>query len=203
MLVTGPKGITNIIVDDIDFKKVTPINAELLEFAGAVPFGSRALDVATAKSDYDFAISAKNAKNLNLDSSYKIDPAIYFKYLPCIHKSVLYYKVPTTDNNYLDLLVLPTDADVLTVSKSISFLKNSTTKKTLKNKYSRIQLYERQLAYNGWCTPLKGLICSLKKSLWNWLKQLLNQLTFIKLGNSDFHRLKSLIRQKRIEQLEL
>ena len=132
-------------------KAVVPIEA--LQFAGAVEFGSRALNVATQDSDYDFAILRSNYENLiELQPKIREVPiAKHFNVAPAKGNNTIAANVHTTlgkTPGLVDILILEHPKDVQIVAEAVQDLKLLPIDK-LRNKKYRIKAYDKALLAHG------------------------------------------------------
>lgn len=120
-----------------------------LLFAGAVPFGSRALDVNIPSSDYDFAILDTNYYNLLGTEEYaRVSLENYFKVIPP-KKSFAVLNVPINTNEKVDLLVVTEQGYLTTIKEAVKYLKDNYRKDILQDRKLRIRLYEAELLHRG------------------------------------------------------
>lgn len=146
-------------------KPYIPINSELtlnqlMSYPTATMYGSRALQVNHANSDYDIAFSSESCNivsRLMAAGVKSSDPTNYFKVGPEGGYYAFFHKVPLAidrDNPYgkrmyADILVVHTDEDLDCISSSINDLR-SIPSYLLENKGTRIDLYQKALVHRGW-----------------------------------------------------
>jgi len=120
---------------------------ETLVFLGAVAFGSRALNVHTKHSDYDFAIlrSTYDKFTEGKDRFNAVPIKDYFKVVPPYGNNTL-IKANILNKNY-DILLIEHKEHLDIIRKSVQDLKNSSY--NLHNKQRRIAMYELALLQNG------------------------------------------------------
>ena len=135
------------------------VDPDAILFAGAVPFGSRALGVSTKSSDYDFAILKSNYEAMYdtaLENRYPLKN--YFKVVP---KSGNNYMAihSTKDGTKVDILVLEHQSDVDIVRDAIKLVKRRYISSFLCAKTARIEAYEKALLMLGFRTRWPVAIC--------------------------------------------
>ena len=123
-----------------------------------VPFGSRELKVNNISSnvDYDFACTLENSKEV-LDN-YKIheedlkkyySSSRYFDIVPIRYDIYTLLKLPVKDQNiFVDLIIYEKDEDLNVVKKAMLDM-YKIPKYLLREKYLRIDLFERALLNHG------------------------------------------------------
>jgi len=135
-------------------------SVEALLFAGGVLFGSRALEVHNNYPDYNIAIleSTFIALFQGVIPAEKIGIRNYFKVIPKIGTNYLVQTV-LADNKEVDLLVMSEQSSIDIVRESIEHIKSCSTA-VLRDKRTRIQLYEEQLCKNGFKLQLRYRIAN-------------------------------------------
>lgn len=132
-----------------------------LLFAGAVEFGSRALNVDYERSDYDFAMLRSNFYKLMENSNYffTILPIKnYFKIIPRYGKNSLIRGLMIGNifsGTKLDILILEHQEHIDIIRKSVDFVKTTYSTKLLKGKNFRIKVYEQALEKYGFQKQMK------------------------------------------------
>ena len=126
---------------------------EALQFAGAVAFGSRALNVETEESDYDFAILRSNYENLiELQPDIRETPiGKHFNVVPAYGNNTLAANVRTTNGKttgLVDILILEHPKDMQTIANAVNALKLLDLDKLRKKKY-RVKQYDKALLHYG------------------------------------------------------
>ena len=123
-----------------------------------VPFGSRALKVnkISGNVDYDFACTLENSKEV-LDN-YKIyeedlkthySSSRYFDIVPIRYDIYTLLKLPVKDKNiFVDLVIYEKDEDLNVVKKAMLDM-YKIPKYLLREKYLRVDLFERALLNHG------------------------------------------------------
>ena len=123
-----------------------------------VPFGSRELKVNNISSnvDYDFACTLENSKEV-LDN-YKIheedlkkyySSSRYFDIVPIRYDIYTLLKLPVKDQNiFVDLIIYEKDEDLNVVKKAMLDM-YKIPKYLLREKYLRIDLFQRALLNHG------------------------------------------------------
>ena len=132
---------------------------QLMSYPTATMYGSRALQVNHANSDYDIAFSRESSNivsRLMAAGVRSTDPTNYFKIGPEGGYCAFFHKVPLVIDSvnphrkmYADILVVHTDEDLDCISSSINDLR-SIPSYLLENKGTRIDLYQKALVHRGW-----------------------------------------------------
>ena len=133
---------------------------QLMSYPTATMYGSRALQVNHANSDYDIAFSSESSSivsRLMAAGAQNTDPTNYFKVGPEGGYCAFFPKVPIVigrDNPYekkmdVDILVVHTDEDLDCISSAINDLR-AIPSYLLENKDTRIDLYQKALVHRGW-----------------------------------------------------
>lgn len=145
-------------------KPYTVINQELsldqlMSYPTATMYGSRALQVNHANSDYDIAFSSESSNIVSRLMAAEVkstDPTNYFKVGPEGGYCAFFHKVPLVIDRvspykkiYADILVVHTDEDLDCISSSINDLR-SIPSYLLEDKGTRIDLYQKALVHRGW-----------------------------------------------------
>ena len=138
--------------------------AQLMRYPTATMYGSRALQVNHANSDYDIAFSSESSNivsRLMAAGIESADPTDYFKvgpeggYRAFFPKVLLAVdRVNPYEKMYADILVVPTDEDLDCISSSINDLRVIPSY-LLENKGTRIDLYQKALVHRGWKSLLQ------------------------------------------------
>ena len=123
------------------------------ELKNAVMFGSRALGCFSEGSDYDFAILEKDlpvSPDINFKGHY-FDVDNYLKHYPEGATFILKFPFSSLflEETNVDLLVLKKEEDLEVVRKSMEDMKKI-PKHILKDKNTRIELYQKCLENYGW-----------------------------------------------------
>ena len=141
-----------------------PFNSELtldqlMSYPTATMYGSRALQVSHANSDYDIAFSSESSSivsRLMAAGIRNTNPTDYFKLGPEGGYCAFFHKVPLgfdRDNPYrkiyADILVVHTDEDLDCISSAINDLR-AIPSYLLENRDTRIDLYQKALVHRGW-----------------------------------------------------
>jgi len=125
------------------------LTIDKLLFAGAVPFGSRALDVDNANADYDFAMLRTNFETLmkdDTDTALRLVPAErYFKIVPPWSTASM---IVVNLKGKTDILLLEKQWHVDAVRKSVEDLKEL-PRYHYTYKPDRVRLYQLALLHNG------------------------------------------------------
>jgi len=131
-----------------------------LRFCGAIEFGSRALNVNTNKSDYDFAILRSNYEELFKGENLPEFPLDnYFRVLPAYGRNTLLPNFQimektsflgpfARDFNALDLLIIEHQEHLNMINNAVKAL-HKCPKQDLCIKEFRIELYEKELEHQG------------------------------------------------------
>lgn len=132
---------------------------QLMSYPTATMYGSRALQVNHANSDYDIAFSNESSnivRRLMAAGVKSTAPTNYFKVGPEGGYCAFFHKVPLGIDRvnpyrkiYADILVVHTDEDLDCISSSINDLR-SIPSYLLENKGARIDLYQKALVHRGW-----------------------------------------------------
>lgn len=132
---------------------------QLMSYPTATMYGSRALNVNHANSDYDIAFSSESSSivsRLMAAGLTGTNPTNYFKVGPESGYCAFFPKVPLmNDNNnpfgeiHADILVLHTDEDLDCISSAIIDMK-SIPSYLLEDKRTRTDLYQKALEHRGW-----------------------------------------------------
>lgn len=150
---------------------VVHLASSALEFMGAVPFGSRALNVHNTRSDYDYVILKSVFSTYiesNPDFEYRTittDLSNYFKIAPKTGDNL---HIRFRSNQEYDLLLLENSSDIEIVKQAVENLNNKHSKMKLKNKKFRVAAYQQELLTLGWKDTEN---ISLFSKLWKTIKE--------------------------------
>ena len=124
-----------------------------LLFSGAVMFGSRALEVSKAKSDYDFVMLKSNFYAMFKGENFNELPVEnYFSVMPDDKEAFIILNLRINGNAKADLLVVKEQKSIEIVRDSIKYMKQTYRKDILSEKDLRIKLYEAELLHRGFVT---------------------------------------------------
>ena len=141
------------------FNTIDTLTIVKLKFAGAIEFGSVALDVHTNESDTDLAILKSNFNTLlSSEDLMLFDIKDYFRVIPSSGQN---YIIPNMILNYgneiVDLLVIEHKKDITAIKNAVKYVKATYSKRILANKIVRIALYEDALLQNGFIETTEEL----------------------------------------------
>ena len=125
------------------------LTVDKLLFAGAISFGSRALNVDTRSADHDFAMLKTNFDNLIKDSTDRVELVTaehYFTVVPAWSTPLLV--VTRIEGIKIDILLFSKKAYIDIVKKSIRDMQKL-PKYMYYNKKHRRVLYQKTLLRNG------------------------------------------------------
>lgn len=113
--------------------------------------GSYGLEVNDNDSDLDIVISKKNLPKTFEDDYETVDPSKYFNVMPM--KNIWLYKkvfigLPFIKAIEMDILVYDDETEIKAIEKIIDAMKSTIDRDTLKNKESRITLFESIMLLN-------------------------------------------------------
>ena len=119
-------------------------------FENGILIGSAGLEVSDDTSDYDIVIHYDKLPQKSKDIKYgNYDVRKYFKFMPPKGKAFVIRKYPLRDDITMDIIIFENENTIDDIKEVMEDLK-SLPKCYLKDKFLRIQLFERGLLCKGW-----------------------------------------------------